>query len=145
MRKELERLIHSLNLDANVSLLGQVTGPLLVDYFHACDVYAHTPITTKDKFEGFGIVYLEAGACGKPVLASRSGGVETAVVDGKTGLLVPEGYVQATAAALVRLLSDKRLSSVLGENGRARARQLDWKAHARKLIGVYAQAIKQRR
>ena len=56
------------------------------------EVYAHLPINVDGAtFEGFGIVYLEASSCGKPVVGTRSGGVPDAVLDGETGLLVDEG------------------------------------------------------
>ncbi len=140
-RGPLEKLIAARGLQGQVLLAGEKTGQALVDHFQACDVYAHTPLNLDDEFEGFGIVYVEAGACGKPVVGSKSGGVETAVEDGKTGLLVPEGDALATADALIKLLSDKPLARRLGENGRDRARALDWSRYVERLLEVYRGAL----
>ena len=56
--------------------------------------------------EGLGIVFLEAAACGKPVVAGRSGGAEEAIVDEQTGLLVEGAEPKAVALAIARLLRD---------------------------------------
>jgi phosphatidylinositol alpha-1,6-mannosyltransferase len=77
--------------------------------------------------ERFGIAYLEAGAAGKPVVAGRGGGVEEAVEDGVTGLLVDPLDVNEIAQAIVKVLKDEELARRLGENGRKRAaKQPDW-------------------
>jgi phosphatidylinositol alpha-1,6-mannosyltransferase len=72
--------------------------------------------------EGFGIVFLEAAACGVPQVAGRSGGAAEAVVDGQTGLVVDEpGDVGQVSAALRRLLADGSLRAAMGAAGRIRA------------------------
>jgi phosphatidylinositol alpha-1,6-mannosyltransferase len=76
--------------------------------------------------EGFGIVYLEAGAHGTPVVAGNVGGAVDAVVDGQTGLLVtPEDHV-AVAGAITSLLLDRDLATRLGNGGRAWAERFAW-------------------
>ena len=70
--------------------------------------------------EGFGLVFLEAGACGKPVIGGRSGGISDAIVEEKTGFLVTPHDPDNIAQVLVRLLSDKELSGRMGEEGRLR-------------------------
>jgi phosphatidylinositol alpha-1,6-mannosyltransferase len=70
--------------------------------------------------EGFGLVFLEAGSCGKPVIGGRSGGIPDAIVEDKTGFLVNPHDYDDIAQVLVRLLSDKELSSRMGEQGRLR-------------------------
>ncbi|WP_432510190.1 glycosyltransferase [Kineococcus sp. SYSU DK001] len=72
--------------------------------------------------EGLGQVLLEAGAVGRPVVATRHGGIPSAVVDGRTGLLVPEGDPRALAAALRRVLDDDALARSLGAAARAHVR-----------------------
>ncbi len=76
--------------------------------------------------EGFGIVYLEAGAFGKPVLAGNVAGPLDAVSDGETGLLVDPTDPVAVARAAAVLLSDAALARRLGENGARRAQDLAW-------------------
>jgi phosphatidylinositol alpha-1,6-mannosyltransferase len=72
--------------------------------------------------EGFGLVFLEAAACGKPTVGGRSGGIPDAVCEGHTGLLVDPLSTDDTAGALARLLTDPGLASEQGNNGR------DWVA-----------------
>jgi phosphatidylinositol alpha-1,6-mannosyltransferase len=70
--------------------------------------------------EGFGIVYLEAMSCGKPVVAANSGGAPEVVEDGVTGLLVEYGDVPTLACSLTRLLTDRECRQRMGEAGRRR-------------------------
>jgi phosphatidylinositol alpha-1,6-mannosyltransferase len=77
--------------------------------------------------EGFGIVYLEAGACERPVVAQRAGGVPDAVADGISGVLVPPGDRAVLAATLVELLLDRARAAALGRHGRERVlASLNW-------------------
>ncbi|MCP4370741.1 MAG: glycosyltransferase family 4 protein, partial [Deltaproteobacteria bacterium] len=68
--------------------------------------------------EGFGIVFLEAGFLGKPVIGGNSGGVPDAVQHGKTGLLVDGHSVEEIARGIITILSDKQLAQKMGEQGR---------------------------
>ncbi|MEM7308483.1 MAG: glycosyltransferase family 4 protein [Planctomycetota bacterium] len=83
----------------------------------ACDVFA-----LPSRLEGLGVAALEAMAAGRPVLATRVGGLAEAVADGETGLLVPADDSAALAAALGRLLADGPLRERLGRAGPARGR-----------------------
>ena len=86
-----------------------------------CDVFAMVSRTLPgNDCEGFGIVFLEAGACGRPVIGGDSGGIPDAVVDGETGFLVDSADVGAVGRAIVRLLADDGLARRMGEAGRRR-------------------------
>ena len=74
--------------------------------------------------EGLGTSLLDAMAAGKPIVATRTGGIPEVVVDGETGILVPPRDHDALADAMVRLLNDADLRRGMGEAGRARARAL---------------------
>jgi phosphatidyl-myo-inositol dimannoside synthase len=76
--------------------------------------------------EGFGIVYLEAGAYGKPVIGGNVGGAPDAILDGVTGLLVDPLDELALAEAITTLLLDRRLAGRLGAAGRRRAEEHSW-------------------
>ena len=92
--------------------------------------------------EGFGMVFLEANACGRPVVASRSGGVPEAVAEGESGLLVPPDDPAATAAAIVRILADPALAARLAERGRARAEaRFAWPLQAARLGRIMEEVI----
>ncbi|MEA2016590.1 MAG: glycosyltransferase family 4 protein [Actinomycetota bacterium] len=84
--------------------------------------------------EGFGIVYLEANACGKPVIAADTGGVREAVEHNYSGLLVPPDDPDATAEALLTLLKNDTLRHKLGEQGRERVmKKFVWDVSAKAL------------
>lgn len=106
------------------------TGPLderaLQLEYAGADLFALTSRTHKQSVEGFGLVYLEAGCFSLPVVGTRSGGTSDAIHDGKTGYLVPEGDVDAIAAALDRLLGDRGLRATLGAAGQVLAGQRSW-------------------
>jgi phosphatidyl-myo-inositol dimannoside synthase len=89
--------------------------------------------------EGFGIVYLEAGAHGLPVIAGDRGGATDAVEDGKTGLLVDATDPAAVAGAAIRMLTDGELARRLGEGGAARAALHSWPRVAAAVEDVVAE------
>lgn len=78
------------------------------------DAVAHTSVVA----EPFGRVVVEAMMCGRPVVATRGGGVTEIIRDGETGLLVPPADAPALAAALGRILTDPTLAEKLGKKGR---------------------------
>ena len=121
----------------DVSFLGEQDEETVVKYFKLCDVYAHTPVMDDWNFEGFGIVYLEAGACRKPVLAADSGGIRDAVLENQTGLIVPENDPVATATAIEKLLDSSELRERLGNNGWQYAKERDWPIIAEKTLDLY--------
>ena len=145
-RTDLEALTKELGMTANVDFAGRKSGDDLVAYFQACDIYVHTPrVVDKNKFEGFGIVYLEASACGKPIVATDAGGIRDAVLDNETGLIVPDGDIAAISEKIIRLLDDQNLAKKLGDRGRAYAKENDWNGIAKKFVGLYEKVLAQRK
>ncbi len=98
-RPRIEQLIHQLNLQACVTLAGFVPDEELCDHYNLCDVFA-----MPSKGEGFGIVYLEALACGKPTLGGNQDGAIDALRQGELGALVDPDDVDAIAKTLIQLL-----------------------------------------
>lgn len=128
----LRGLAAQLGVTAAVRFLGRVPDDEVVDALLACDAFALLSREAVPDVEGFGLVLLEAGACGRPVLGARSGGIPDAVAEDDSGLLVDPDDVPATADALARLLGDPELAHRLGEGGRRRARgALSWDRAAR--------------
>lgn len=121
----------------NVTLLGKVPDHSLTDFYNLCDVFVLCNREVAGDIEGFGMVFLEASATGKPVLGCRSGGACEAVVDGTTGLLVDPQDEVGIAHALRELLTDAVLRQRLGHAGRNRAlRHFSWDSRAIQLRDI---------
>jgi phosphatidyl-myo-inositol dimannoside synthase len=130
LRQELGEAARSLGLDDCVKFTGPVDDGALVRHLsdsHAFCLLSRQP-SQNAAGEGFGIVFIEAGARGLPVVACRVPGVIDAVREGITGLLVEPGDPHQAAAALERVLTDQTLSASLGEAGFAHATELAWPA-----------------
>jgi phosphatidylinositol alpha-1,6-mannosyltransferase len=125
-QKRLEKLVRNLKVQDSVVFTGRVEHDLLPDYYRLGDIFA-APCRSRFgglEVEGLGIVYLEASACGVPVIAGKSGGAPDAVLDGKTGLLVNGRDYPEVGAALIKLLSDQPLRQKMGADGRVWMEQL---------------------
>ncbi len=114
-RKYLEDIVVSLNLADNVVFTGEV--PDIIDYLDLCNVFVMAS-REDEGVEGFGIVYLEAMARGKPVIGSRHGGIPEVISDGVTGYLVNPHDVSEIASTIIRVLSDPSTAKKMGDNGR---------------------------
>jgi phosphatidylinositol alpha-1,6-mannosyltransferase len=117
-RARLERRAH-----ANTVFLGRVPDADLAALYASADVFA---MCCRERWagleaEGFGVVFLEAAACGVPAVAGRSGGAHEAVVDGETGFVVPPRDVSAVRARLDQLVRDPGLRTRMGAAARRRA------------------------
>lgn len=131
-------LVKKHNLEDNVKFLYDMPDEELIKLYHKCTLFLLTPITINDNdFEGFGQVFLEAGSCGAPVVGTSGCGAEDAIIDGKTGFLVPQNDVKKTAEAVLKLLDDPQLARELGKNGKKRAREMSWENIAKNYIGAY--------
>jgi phosphatidylinositol alpha-1,6-mannosyltransferase len=119
-----------------VIFAGRIPAVDLPGLYKTCEVFILLPeyMAGSGDIEGFGIVFLEANACGKPVIAADSGGVSEAVVDGFTGVLVDPADSREVSNALIRLLEDERLAGELGKNGLSRVRsEFGWRSRAIRL------------
>ena len=135
----LQSLSIELRISDRVRFFGRLSGVALYERYASCYVFVMTSKETKSDVEGFGTVFLEAGLFAKPSIGSRSGGIPEAIVDGETGLLVPEGDVSALSNALKRLLSDRDLGLRLGESARKRVlSSFTWENTTRELVSYLA-------
>jgi phosphatidylinositol alpha-1,6-mannosyltransferase len=121
--------------DFPVKFLGDIPDEKLGGIYAQADLFAMTSMPHRHSVEGFGLVYLEAGAHGLPVVAHAIGGVPEAVIHNETGLLVAPGDQAALTAAFARLLGDPGLRRRMGEAGRARAVEHTWRDSAQSLFG----------
>lgn len=137
-RPVLEELVRRLGLQRHVVLAGHVPGAELPSYYRAADVMVvpSREFTAGAAAEGFGIVYVEAGACGTPVVGGRGGGTAESIADGLSGFRVDSDDPSAVAAAVLRILQDRQLAERFGRAGRERAVELfDWSVQAERLRG----------
>ncbi|HEX6261369.1 MAG TPA: glycosyltransferase family 4 protein [Actinomycetota bacterium] len=128
-------------VDGTVVFAGEVPEEELPAYYAACDVFAMPCRDERFGFEveGLGIVYLEAAASARPVIAGRSGGAPEAVLDGETGFVVDGADVADVTEALVALLRDPSEARRLGKAGRARAeREWGWDVVIRRFASAIA-------
>lgn len=138
---QLRGIADDAGLGDRVHFLGNVTEDEKIDLQQRCEAFVHTPVTAADGgFEGFGIVYLEASACGKPVLGTLGCGAEDAIVDGETGFLVAPD-ADAVAQALGRLADDAALRARLGAAGREHARANTWRENAAAVRRLYEEVL----
>jgi phosphatidylinositol alpha-1,6-mannosyltransferase len=119
-RKHLEKLVMKSSLEQNVTFAGRIMYDRLPSYLSAADLFA---MPSRSRFfglevEGLGIVYLEASACGIPVVAGNSGGAPDAVLEGVTGLCVDGTNIEQITAAIVEICSDAERASHMGAAGR---------------------------
>ena len=104
-----------------VAFLGRIDADRLAEEYQRCAIYVQPSRRTADgQLEGYGLVYFEAAAWGRPVIAGRSGGEVDAVVDGTTGVLVDGASVDAVTSAISSLLLDTERMARLGAAGRHR-------------------------
>ncbi|GBL17866.1 D-inositol 3-phosphate glycosyltransferase [Chloroflexota bacterium] len=137
---ELQRLMElrdELGLGEVVTFLGKRAQETLPDYYVAADV-----VVMPSLYESFGMVALEAMACGTPVVASQVGGLAYLVRDGETGYLVPDRDPAELADRLSRLLSNPQLRAQMGAQAVQHARTYAWPDITRKVIGLYADAVR---
>lgn len=141
MRPSLEARAAELGVSEMIRFVGRVGD--VRPYYNACDVFVMVSRRHgggAKAGEGFGIAYAEAGACGKPVVASSSGGGGEIVADGDTGRVVDPDDAERLEAALDELLSDPARARALGEKARERVRRYDWNNGAVELDRVLREA-----
>jgi phosphatidylinositol alpha-1,6-mannosyltransferase len=113
----LDKLIWEHGTENFIHRIGAVSEADLPRWMNACDIFAMPNREINGDNEGFGMVFIEASACGKPVLAGISGGTGAAVLDNVTGLRVDGTSVECIANGLRQILGDRQLAINLGNNG----------------------------
>ena len=115
------RLARPRSVDDRVHFLGRLDERALADEYRRCTVFVLPARRTLDgDLEGYGLVYFEAAAWGRPVIAGRSGGEVDAVVDGQTGVLVNGESAEQLSETIASLLADPERLQALGAAGRER-------------------------
>jgi phosphatidylinositol alpha-1,6-mannosyltransferase len=139
----LSNLAHELNVSERVHMLGHVPPGDLPRWYNACDVFAMPNREINGDTEGFGMVFVEAAACGKPVIGGRAGGTGAAIQEGHTGWRIDGLSDKTLVTALTRILQDRDLAQSVGGNGRTRAvREFSWETVAQKTIRLIHSGVR---
>jgi len=138
-RGRLEVITSELGLRGSVSFAGNVPNYNVGDFYRAADIFCL--VNQEDAYgdiESFGMVFVEAGACGKPVIGGRSGGTSQSILDGQTGMLCDPENVSQLCELLGVLISKPEVRRRMGDAGLTRA-QLDfsWDSRAAQLFDVH--------
>jgi D-inositol-3-phosphate glycosyltransferase len=132
----LQSLREQYGLKDLVTFLGQRGQATLPYYYSAAEA-----VVVPSHYESFGMVALEAMACGTPVVASQVGGLAFLVQDGVTGYTVPVDEPKALADRLTSLVNDRQLKLQMGENAAKLAREYRWENIAAKILKVYGEVL----
>ncbi|MHA1596696.1 MAG: glycosyltransferase family 4 protein [Candidatus Asgardarchaeia archaeon] len=134
----LEEKIREISNKVKVSYLGYIPNSKVIMYMKASDIVLVPSIYG----EAFGVVIIEAMACGKPVIGTRVGGIPEIIEHMKSGLLVPPNDSKSIAKALTYLLENKEVSAEMGKFGRYLCvKRYDWSVIAREVLEVYKELI----
>ncbi len=133
----LQKLSDDLAMDQTVVFLGKRGQDTLPYYYSAAEV-----LVMPSHYESFGMVALEAMACGTPVIASDVGGLGFLVKDGETGYTVPDGEPDKLCEKLTLLLGDLALREKMGQRAVEVAQSYDWEKIAKQIVDVYEGLIR---
>jgi len=133
----LQALARRLDIAAQVEFVGAVDQARLPLYYAAADA-----TVVPSLYESFGLVAVEAMACGSPVVAARVGGLASTVQDGQTGYLIPAREPRLYADRLAAILTEPGLRDRLSRQARRHARRYDWAQVAEEVYGVYCGLVR---
>lgn len=134
-KQELISLAKSLNIDDRVAFKGFVHNSLLPEVYNSFSV----SVSVSDS-ESFGVVAVEAMACGCPVITSDADGFTEVVDNGKTGFIVPKKDIEATANAIQKFIDNPLLRDSMGKTGRQRVLKLyNWDSNVAIMEKIYQQ------
>jgi D-inositol-3-phosphate glycosyltransferase len=134
--QRIHRIAGELGVGGQVRFVPPQPHARLADYYRAADV-----CVVPSRSESFGLVALEAAACGTPVVAASVGGLRSLVDDGATGFLVDSRDPGAFAAPVATLLDDPELAREMGAVAAARSRRYSWSITAARLRRLYADLV----
>ncbi len=139
---QVQAAIEELRLQNHVWLLGFVPEETLLGWYGAADVFVLPSMNSGGKFEGYGLVHLEASAAGLPVIGTRDCGAEDVIEHDVTGLLVGQQQIDAELpAAVLKLLRDPQRARLMGAAGKQKAQYQTWDAAAGQMLALYQQAL----
>jgi glycosyltransferase involved in cell wall biosynthesis len=139
-KRMLMELSQNLHLDKDVIFTGELSDEDKLQAIACSDM-----LILPSKKEAQGIVLLEAQAMGKPVIATRQGGIPYFIKDGENGVLIDYGRPDQIAKAVEKLLSDREFREKIGKKGKETARMLNWDVITQKILDIYELIIERRK
>ncbi len=136
-QRELDTIIAREHLKEDVLFFHDISESELANLYHYAKVFVLHSLSANHHFEGFGLVFLEAGCFGLPVVGARGSGAEDAIRDGITGFLVSSESTEKTAEAIKKLLTDEHLRQTMGANNLQFARSRPWSTVAKEYQEIY--------
>ena len=136
-----QEMANRLGIGDNVEFVGFIPDSKLVEYYNRCSVFV-LPSYSSDQ-EGFGIVLLEALACGKPVVTTEIVGVSNDVHEFNAGVVVKPCDVKSLADAILGILQDSDLRRRMRKNGRKIAEKYSWRKVAAMVEKIYTELVRQ--
>ena len=135
--KYLKQLVKELRIEKNVTFVGWIPNNRIKNYYKKSTIALVPSLWS----ESFGLVGLEAMSAGRPVIASRVGGIPEWLEDGKTGFLVEPRNPKQLAEKIIYLLSNRKLLQEMGKNARKRAEQFSIEKHVNEIEKIYLDVI----
>lgn len=133
-KERLQDLIQKLKLENHAELAGFKKQEELIHLYSSHDLFILLSKSSPPHIEGFGLVFLEAAACGIPSLGSRSGGIPDAVIDGQTGWLVDTQNTQDVTNKLLEILKDREHLKSMGQSAWENAQLKTWRNSTQKIL-----------
>ena len=138
--ESLQALSAELGLNEHVQFLTEVTDPQMIQCYQQSDTFILPNRTIDNDIEGFGMVLVEAQACGKPVIAGDSGGTKETMLPNQSGYVIDCTDEKTISTTIAKLLADPEHSLKMGEIGRKHVEShLDWQAHVEKASMLFNQ------
>jgi glycosyltransferase involved in cell wall biosynthesis len=136
LRRHYEQMIRENKLNDNIFLAGYIPQEEILSYYNSCDVFVLPAIVANNNdTEGLGVVLNEANACGKPVIATRVGGITDVIKDYENGILIEEKNEIELADVILKLRNNPTLMNQMGKKGRELAiKEFSWEMNVKKTI-----------
>lgn len=137
-KEELVKLVSELNVQKYVQFLSGTSDQEMIECYQQCDLFILPNRTINQDIEGFGMVLVEAQACGKPVVAGDSGGTKETMLIGESGFIVDATKPNNIAELVIQIILDDEKLIDMGEKGRAYViSTLDWQSLTQKAITIF--------
>lgn len=142
--EKLMQITRESGVEDSVDFIKDISDERLREFYTDASIFILTSANEGGHFEGFGLVFLEAAAYGVPSIGTKGNGIEDAIIDGKTGILVTQFDVHETANAIVKLMQNPDLRRTMGQAARHHAEERTWDIVIKEYLSVYEKILSKR-